>query len=90
MNDEFSNGEDKDFLEYVLKKLVDNPDSIEVVRTVDERGVLLTVRTHPDDMGKVVGKGGQTAKALRVLLRIIGTKSKARVNMKVENPKEEE
>jgi len=84
----FNEGEDKDFLLSILKKLVENPDDVVVDRTVDEMGVLLTVKVNPDDMGKIVGKGGQTAKALRSLLRIIGSKNKSRVNMKIEDPSE--
>jgi len=78
--------EDKEFLEYVVKHLVDHPDDVKIDRKVDEMGVLLKLRVHPDDMGQVIGRGGNTARALRTLLRIIGMKNHARVNLKIEEP----
>jgi len=77
---------DQEFLEQVTKALVDNPDSVEIVRSVDEMGVLLTLTVHPDDMGKIIGKDGATAKALRILLRVVGMKNNARVNLKINEP----
>ncbi len=77
---------DKDFLEFIVKSLVDNPDSVEIDRKVDEMGVLLTLKVHADDMGQIIGKGGSTAKAIRDLVRTIGLKSKARVNLKIVEP----
>ncbi len=77
---------DQQFLEYVVKSLVDNPDDVKVARTVDEMGVLLTLSVHKDDMGKIIGRSGQTAKAIRTILRIVGMKSNARVNLKIEEP----
>lgn len=77
---------DHAFLEFVVKALVDNPESVQVVRTVDEMGVLLTLTVHPDDMGKIIGKSGKTAEALRVLLRVVGMKHNARVNLKINEP----
>ena len=77
---------DKDFLEYVVKNLVDNPDSVKVTRTVDEMGVLLTLDINPEDMGKVIGRMGNTAKAIRTLLRVVGMKNNARVNLKINEP----
>lgn len=77
---------DQEFLEYVVKGLVDNPDSIQITRVVDEMGVLLTLTVHKDDMGKVVGRQGATAKAIRTLLRIVGMKNNARVNLKINEP----
>ncbi len=77
---------DKAFLEFVVKHLVDNPDSVEVERKVDEMGVLLSLKVHPSDMGQIVGKEGSTAKAIRNLVRIIGLKNKARVNLKIIEP----
>lgn len=77
---------DKEFLEYIIKELVDYPDDVRVDRKVDEMGVLLTLHVHPDDMGQVIGRGGNTARALRTLLRILGMKSHARVNLKIEEP----
>jgi len=81
-----STGADRDFIEYVVKQLVSKPDSVKVTRTVDEMGVLISLEVHKDDMGKVIGKSGQTAKALRVLLRVIGSKNNARVNLKILEP----
>ena len=77
---------DQEFLEYVIKTLVDNPDSVKVTRTVDEMGVLLTLDVHQEDMGKVIGKAGNTAKAIRSLLRVVGLKNSARVNLKISEP----
>ena len=78
--------QDQAFLEFVVKGLVDNPDSVEINRTVDEMGVLLTLTVHPDDMGKIIGKAGNTAKSIRTLLRVVGMKTDARVNLKIEEP----
>jgi uncharacterized protein len=77
---------DKDFLEFLVKSLVDHPDDVRVERKVDEMGVLLSLRVHPMDMGQVVGRQGATAKAIRSLLRIVGIKNNARVNLKIEEP----
>lgn len=78
--------QDQEFLEYVVKALVDNPNDVKVKRTVDEMGVLLTLAVHQDDMGKVIGRSGATAKAIRTILRIVGMKNDARVNLKIEEP----
>ncbi len=80
------NHEDKQFLETVVKSLVDNPDSVKINRTVDEMGVLLTLDVHADDMGKIIGRSGNTAKAIRTLLRVVGMKHDARVNLKINEP----
>ena len=77
---------DKEFLEYVVKTLVDNPDSVKIDRTVDEMGVLLTLDVHHEDMGKIIGRSGNTAKAIRTLLRVVGMKNDARVNLKINEP----
>jgi len=77
---------DKEFLEYVVKSLVDMPDAVKVNRTVDEMGVLLTLDIDPVDMGKVIGRMGNTAKAIRTLLRVVGMKNNARVNLKINEP----
>ena len=77
---------DQEFLECLVKSLVDNPDKVEVGRKVDEMGVLLTLKVAPEDMGKIIGRNGNTAKAIRSLLRIVGIKNNARVNLKVEEP----
>ncbi len=77
---------DQAFLEYVVKGLVEHPEAIKITRTVDEMGVLLTLVVHKDDMGKVVGRQGATAKAIRTLLRVVGMKNEARVNLKINEP----
>ena len=78
--------QDQTFLEFVVKGLVDNPDSVHINRVVDEMGVLLTLDVHPDDMGKIIGRSGNTAKAIRTLLRVVGMKNDARVNLKINEP----
>ena len=78
---------DAEFLEYVVKGLVDNPEAVKINRTVDEMGVLLSLDVHPDDMGKIIGRSGNTAKAMRILLRVVGMKNNARVNLKINEPK---
>jgi hypothetical protein len=79
-------GNDQAFLEYVVKSLVDHPDAVKINRTVDEMGVLLTLDVHAEDMGKVIGRSGNTAKAIRTLLRVVGMKNDARVNLKINEP----
>jgi predicted RNA-binding protein YlqC (UPF0109 family) len=78
--------QDQQFLEYVVKSLVDNPNDVSIKRTVDEMGVLLTLSVHKDDMGKIIGRSGATAKAIRTILRVVGMKNEARVNLKIEEP----
>ena len=80
------NNSDQEFLEYVIKMLVDNPSDVKVSRQVDEMGVLLTLDVNPADMGKVIGRSGNTAKAIRILLRVVGMKNNARVNLKINEP----
>ena len=77
---------DQEFVEFVVKALVDHPEEVRTERTVDEMGVLITLHLNPEDMGKVIGREGQTAKALRTLLRVVGAKSRARVNLKIVEP----
>ena len=77
---------DQAFLEYAVKALVDHPESVETSRTIDPMGVLLTLTVHPEDMGKIIGKSGKTAEALRILLRVVGMKENARVNLKINEP----
>ena len=77
---------DKGFLEYIVKTLVDHPDDVKIDRKVDEMGVLLSLRVNPEDMGQIIGKAGSTARAIRSLVRIIGLKNHARVNLKIEEP----
>src|SRR5574344_2170241 len=78
--------DDKAFLEYIVKALVDNPDDVKIDRTVDEMGVLITMTVNSADMGKIIGRQGNTAKAIRTLLRVIGMKNNARVNLKINEP----
>jgi hypothetical protein len=78
--------QDKNFLEYVVKALVDNPSDVKIDRKVDEMGVLITMTVNPADMGKIIGRQGNTAKAIRTLLRVIGMKNNARVNLKINEP----
>lgn len=77
---------DQEFLEFVVKGLVEHPEDVKIGRTVDEMGVLLTLDLHGDDMGKVIGRSGNTAKAIRTLLRVVGMKHNARVNLKINEP----
>lgn len=77
---------DQEFLDFVVTSLVDNPSAVKSVRAVDEMGVLLTLKIDPADMGKVIGRNGNTAKAIRTLLRVVGMKNHARVNLKIEEP----
>lgn len=77
---------DQEFVEYVVKSLVDHPEAVVVERKIDEMGVLITLSVHADDMGMVIGREGMTAKALRTLLRVIGAKNNARVNLKINEP----
>ncbi len=81
-----SNFADQAFVEFVIKSIVDNPDAVQVTRTVDEMGVLMTVDTDPKDVGAVVGRQGQTIKAVRLLAKILGAKNKSRVNIKLNQP----
>ena len=74
------------FLEYVVKALVDNPNEVKIERIVDEMGVLVKLTVSPADMGKIIGRQGNTAKAIRTLLRVIGMKNNSRVNLKINEP----
>lgn len=77
---------DQTFLEYAVKALVDHPEAVETTRTIDAMGVLLTLTVHPEDMGKIIGKSGKTAEALRILLRVVGRKHNATTNLKINEP----
>jgi len=81
---------DKEFVEYVVKALVTNPDDVQVKRSVDDIGVLLELSVNPDDMGKVIGKAGATAKSIRTLLRVLGSRGDERVNLKIVEPEGDE
>lgn len=76
---------DQQFVEYIVKSLVGSPDDVIVERTIDEKGVLLTLTVNPEDLGRVIGKRGVTAQSLRTLLRALGTKNDARYNLKIVN-----
>jgi predicted RNA-binding protein YlqC (UPF0109 family) len=78
--------QDQQFLDYVVKALADKPEDVKINRTIDEMGVLLTLSVNKDDMGKVIGRSGATAKAIRTILRVVGMKNDARVNLKIEEP----
>lgn len=78
--------QDQEFIEYVVKQLVDQPNDVSTDRTVDEMGVLITLKVNPEDLGQVIGRQGQTAKAVRTLLRVVGAKNHARVNLKIYEP----
>lgn len=77
---------DQEFVEYVVKAIVDNPDGVTTDRSVDEMGVLITLKVNPQDLGQVIGRSGQTAKSIRTLLRVVGAKNHARVNLKIFEP----
>ncbi len=81
---------DQEFVEYVVKAIVDHPEDVKTERRVDEMGVLITLKVNPEDLGKVIGKKGQTINAIRTVLRVIGIKNKARINLKLEEPQKAE
>jgi len=76
---------DQQFVEYIVKTLVNNPDKVEVERKIDEKGVLLSLTVDPEDVGRVIGRRGATAQSIRTLLRALGTKNDARYNLKIVN-----
>lgn len=76
---------DQEFVEYIIKSLVEHPEDVSVDRIIDEKGVLLTLTVNPEDLGRVIGRRGSTAQSLRTLLRALGTKNSARYNLKVTN-----
>ena len=78
--------QDQQFVDMVIRAIVNHPESVKTERTIDERGVLISLTVHPEDMGYVIGKEGQTARAVRTLLRIVGAKSNARVTLKIIEP----
>ncbi|MBI3957003.1 MAG: KH domain-containing protein [Candidatus Kerfeldbacteria bacterium] len=78
--------QDQEFIEYVVKQLVDQPNDVSTDRSVDEMGVLITLKVNPEDLGQVIGRQGQTAKAIRTLLRVVGARNHARVNLKIFEP----
>jgi len=74
---------DQQFIEYIVKALVGNPDAVKIDRTIDEKGVLLELHVQPEDLGRVIGRNGATAKSIRTLLRALGVKNDARYNLKI-------
>lgn len=79
---------DQQFLEYVVKSLVNHPEDVKTEREIDDRGVKITLHVNPEDMGYIIGRQGQTARALRILLKIVGAKEDARVSMVIFEPEE--
>lgn len=79
---------DQQFVEYIVKTLVNNPDKVVVDRKIDEKGVLLSLSVDPEDVGRVIGRRGATAQSIRTLLRALGTKNDARFNLKIVNTDE--
>lgn len=77
---------DQEFVEMIVKNIVNNPDDVRTERTIDERGVLITLHINQEDMGYVIGRSGQTARSIRTLLKIVGAKENARVNLKIYEP----
>jgi len=77
---------DQSFVEYIIKAIVGHPEDVSTERTVDEMGVLLTLKVNPQDMGNVIGRSGQTARAIRTLLRVVGARNNSRVNLKIYEP----
>jgi hypothetical protein len=77
---------DQEFLEYIVKSIVEHPEGVSSKRTVDEMGVLLELTVDPKDMGQIIGKEGRTAKSIRTLLRVLGAKNNARINLKIMEP----
>ncbi len=77
---------DQEFVESIVKALVDNPDDVVTTRTLDERGVLIQLTVNREDMGKVIGREGKTAKAIRSLLRVFGARNDSRINLKIVEP----
>ena len=81
--------QDQDFLESMVKSIVTYPEEVSVERTVDEMGVLLTLKVHPDDMGYIIGRRGQTIQSIRNLLKVLGAQTNARINLKIHDPNQE-
>lgn len=77
---------DQEFVEHIVKSIVAHPEDVKTTRTIDEMGVLIELSVNPEDMGKIIGKEGRTAKAIRTLLRVLGAQSNARINLKILEP----
>ena len=67
-----------DVLDYIAREIVDDPDAVEVTETPDSRGVVLTLRVAQDDMGKVIGRGGRTARAIRTVVKAAAVRAGVR------------
>ena len=78
--------QDQAFLDFIVRGIVSHPDDVVIERKVDEMGVLLTLKVNPEDMGQIIGRSGQTAGAIRTLLRTVGAKNNARLNLKIQEP----
>ena len=81
---------DQQFVEYIVKNLVSNPDDVKIDRSIDEKGVLLTLTVNEEDLGRIIGRRGSTAQSLRALLRALGIKNDARYNLKIVNNAEQD
>lgn len=81
-----ANFPDQEFLEFIIKSLVDHPDDVRIERTIDDKGIFLKVHTHPEDMGQVIGRRGVTSEAIKSLLKIMAVKHSTRISMKIEEP----
>jgi len=77
---------DQEFVEYIVKNLVNKPDEVRTERKVDEQGILITVHTAQDDIGYVIGKAGKTAIAIRTLLATLGAKHNMRISFRIDAP----
>ncbi|EKE05382.1 MAG: RNA-binding protein [uncultured bacterium] len=77
---------DQEFVEMIVRNIVNNPDDVSTTREIDERGVLITLSVNPSDMGYVIGRQGNTARSIRTLLKIVGAKANAIVNLKINEP----
>ncbi len=75
-----------EYLKALVEPLVEHPKDVEITRTVDEMGVLLTLSVNSEDMGRVVGRSGNTAQAIRVLIRIWGMAKQQRIFLKIVDP----
>lgn len=88
MTDEQNQHQDVTFLDFIIKNIVSFPEQVVITRVIDDFGVLITLKVAKDDMGKIIGKNGQTVKAVRIILHVIGSKQGNRVNLKIEEPEE--
>ncbi len=73
----------KDVLEHIAKALVDNPDAVEVTEAQGDRGTVLQLKVDPDDMGKVIGRGDRTARAIRSVMKAAAIKADARIHVEI-------